>query len=145
YTTQTPQSNTVQSENSVQQGKALYEAGRFAEAVKVLEQAAAAFKATGDKLNQAMTLSNLSLVYQQLGQWTQAEGAITKSLNLLKNGDNSKQRFAIFAQALDVQGRLQLARGQTQAALSTWQEAAKIYKQIGDEATLTRNRINTAQ
>ncbi|MBW4570925.1 MAG: CHAT domain-containing protein [Tolypothrix carrinoi HA7290-LM1] len=144
-TTQTPQSNTAQSENSVQIGKALYEAGRFAEAVKVLEQAAAAFKASGDKLNQAMTLSNLSLVYQQLGQWTQAEGAITQSLNLLKNGDNSKQRFAIFAQALDVQGRLQLARGQTQAALSTWQEAAKIYKQIGDSATLTRNRINTAQ
>ncbi|WP_246275605.1 tetratricopeptide repeat protein, partial [Brasilonema bromeliae] len=144
-TTQTPPSQTAQSENSVQQGKALYDAGRFAEAVKVLEQAAAAFKASGDKLNQAMTLSNLSLVYQQLGQWTQAESAITQSLNLLKNGDNSKQASVIFAQALDVQGRLQLARGQTQAALSTWQEAAKIYKQIGDEATLTRNRINTAQ
>ncbi|NJM71034.1 MAG: CHAT domain-containing protein [Scytonema sp. RU_4_4] len=144
-TTQTPSSITTKTENSVQQGKALYEAGRFAEAVKVLEQAAAAFRSTGDKLNQAMTLSNLSLVYQQLGQWTQAESAIAQSLNLLKNDDNSKQRFAIFAQALDVQGRLQLARGQTQAALDTWQEAAKIYKQIGDEATLTRNRINTAQ
>ncbi|WP_017317978.1 CHAT domain-containing protein [Mastigocladopsis repens] len=153
YTTQTTPNSTAQTENSVQQAKALYDAGRFAEAVKVLEQAATTFGATGDKLNEAMTLSNLSLVYQQLGQWTQAEKAIRKaiaslhaqSLNLLKNGDNSKQRFAIFAQALDVQGRLQLAQGQTQAALSTWQEAAKIYKQIGDEATLTRNRINTAQ
>ncbi|GAA6617174.1 CHAT domain-containing protein [Scytonema sp. NUACC26] len=144
-TTTTAPSSTAQSENSVQQGKALYEAGRFAEVLKVLEQEAAAFQASGDKLNEAMTLSNLSLVYQQLGQWTQAEKAITQSLNLLKNGDNSKQRFAIFAQALDVQGRLQLAQGQTQAALSTWQEAAKIYKQIGDEAALTRNRINTTQ
>ncbi len=144
-TTQTAPSRTDQSEKSVQQGKALYDAGRFAEALKVLEQEAAAFKVSGDKLNEAMTLSNFSLVYQQLGQWTQAEKAITQSLNLLKNGDNSKQRSAIFAQALDVQGRLQLAQGQTQAALSTWQEAAKIYKQVGDEATLTRNRINTAQ
>ncbi len=144
-TTQTPLSHTAQTENSVQQGEALYSAGRFAEAVKVLEQAATAFKASGDKLNQAMTLSNLSLVYQQLGQWTQAESASAQSLNLLKNGNNSKQASVIFAQALDVQGRLQLARGQTQAALSTWQEAAKIYQQIGDSATLTRNRINTAQ
>jgi CHAT domain-containing protein len=144
-TTQTPASSTAQTENSVQQGKALYDAGRFAEALKVLEQAAAAFGGTGDKLNQAMTLSNLSLVYQQLGQWTQAEKAIAQSLSLLKNGDNSTQRFAILAQALDVQGRLQLARGQTQAAINTWQSAAKIYKQIGNEATLTRNHINTAQ
>ncbi|KAB8331522.1 CHAT domain-containing protein [Scytonema tolypothrichoides VB-61278] len=144
-TTQTPPSQRAQSENSVQQGKALYDAGRFSEALKVLEQAAATFRASGDKLKQAMTLSNLSLVYQQLGQWTEAESAITQSLNLLKNGDNSKQASVIFAQALDVQGRLQLAKGQTQTALSTWQEAAKIYKQIGDEATLTRNRINTAQ
>lgn len=145
YTTHPTPNSTAQSKNSVEQGKALYDSGRFAEALKVLEQEAAAFKATGDKLNEAMTLSNLSLVYQQLGQWSQAEGAIAQSLNLLKNNDNSKQRFAILAQALDVQGRLQLAQGQTQAALSTWQEAAKIYKQIGDDATLTRNRINTAQ
>ena len=144
-TTQTTLNSTAKTEKSLQQGKALYDAGRFAEALKVLEQEAAAFKASGDKLNEAMALSNLSLVYQQLGQWSQAEKAIIQSLNLLKNGDNSKQRFAIFAQALDVQGRLQLAQGQTQAALSTWQEAAKIYKQIGDSATLTRNRINTAQ
>ncbi|MBW4449144.1 MAG: CHAT domain-containing protein [Spirirestis rafaelensis WJT71-NPBG6] len=144
-TTQTTLNNTAQTEKSLQQGKALYEAGRFAEALMVLEQEAAAFKANGDKLNEAMALSNLSLVYQQLGQWTQAEKAIIQSLNLLKNNDNSKQRFAILAQALDVQGRLQLAQGQTQAALSTWQEAAKIYKQIGDSATLIRNRINTAQ
>lgn len=144
-TNQTLPSSTTITANQVQQGRTLYDAGQFAEAFKVLEQAAAAFKATGDQLNEAMTLSNLSLVYQQLGQWTQAEQAIAQSLNLLKNLDNSKQRFAIFAQALDVQGRLQLAQGQPQAALSTWQSAAKIYQQIGNEATLTRNRINTAQ
>ncbi|MEC4812033.1 MAG: CHAT domain-containing protein [Scytonema sp. PMC 1069.18] len=137
--------STIQTENQLQQGKALYDAGQFAEALMVLEQAAATFKATGDRLNEAMALSNISLVYQQLGQWNQAEKAIAQSLNLLKNGDRSTQHFVILAQALDVQGRLQLAQGQTQAALSTWLEAATIYKQIGDEATIIRNRINSAQ
>ncbi|MEH2422187.1 MAG: CHAT domain-containing protein [Nostoc sp.] len=129
----------------VEQGKTFYEAGQFAEALKVLEQAAIDFRNSGDKLNQAMVLSNLSLTYQQLGQVTEAEKAITQSLNLLPSLDTSKDYFAIMAQALDVQGKLQLMQGQTEAALSTWQKAAEIYQQIGDKETLIRNRINSAQ
>lgn len=129
----------------VEQGKALYEAGLFTEALQVLEQAAIGFYNTGDKLNQAVVLSNLALIYQQLGKQTQAEQTINQSLNLLKNLDSSKERAAIIAQSLDVQGKLQLAQGQTEIALSTWQKAADIYEQVGDRATLTRNRINSAQ
>ncbi len=129
----------------MQQGKTLYDAGQFAEAVNVLQQAAADFRATGDGLREAMTLSNLSLADQQLGLWVEAEKAITQSLNLLQNSDNSKERSAILAQTLDVQGQLQLARGKAEAALTTWQQAADIYQQIGDSRALTRNRINSAQ
>jgi CHAT domain-containing protein len=129
----------------VQQGKTLYKAGQFAEAVNVLQQAAAAFRASGDGLREAMTLSNLSLAYQQLGLWAEAEKAIAQSLNLLQNLDNSKERSAILAQTLDVQGQLQLALSKAEAALTTWQRAADIYQQIGDSTALTRNRINSAQ
>ncbi len=128
----------------VEQGKAFYEAGLFTEALQVLSQAAVGFHKTGDKLNQAIVLSNLALIYQQLGEQTQAELAITQSLNLLNNLDSSKDCDAIIAQALDVQGKLQLAIGQTEIALSTWRKAADIYQQLGDRATLTRNRINSA-
>ncbi len=132
-------------ENLVEQGKSLYEAEKFNDAVKILQQAAAAFASSGDKLGQAMTLSNLSLAYQQLGLWKEAENTIAQSLNLLKNLDNSQQRSEIFAQALDVQGRWQFTRGQSENALTTWQQAADIYKQIGDRDKLVRNRINSAQ
>ncbi len=141
-------SSSSQTESLVEQGKTLYDAGQFAEAVKVLQQAAAAFRASGDKLREAMTLSNLSLAYQQLGQWTEAEKAIAQSLQILQSRENtgtSSDRAQIIAQALDVQGRLQFAQGKTEAALTTWQKAADIYQQIGDAATLTRNRINSAQ
>ena len=138
------QNSPVLNQSLVKQGKAFYEAGLFTEALQVLSQAALGFYKTGDKFNQAIALSNLALIYQQLGQQTQAEIAITQSLNLLKNLDSSKERNAIIAQALDVQGKLQLAIGQTEIALSTWQKAADIYEQIGDQATLTRNRINSA-
>ncbi|HEY9598276.1 MAG TPA: hypothetical protein V6D33_11460, partial [Cyanophyceae cyanobacterium] len=43
----------------IQQGKALYEAGQYAEAVTILQQAAEAFKNQGNGLKQAMSLSNL--------------------------------------------------------------------------------------
>lgn len=138
-------SSQGRTQDLVQQGKTLYEAGQFAEAVNVLQQAAADFRANGDRLREAMTLSNLSLAYQQLGLWAEAEKAIAQSLNLLQNLDNSKERSAILAQTLDVQGQLQLTRGKAEAALTTWQQAADIYQQIGDGAALTRNRINSAQ
>ena len=130
-----------------QQGRELYEAEQFSEAARLWQQAIAAFKATGDNLRQAMTLSNLSLAYQQLGQWQEAEQAIRDAIALLniQNPNTSPAQAQILAQALDVQGRLQLARGHAEPALTTWRQAADIYAQLGDEAALTRNRINQTQ
>lgn len=132
-------------ENLVAFGKALYQEERFHDAVKILQQAAETFAASGDKQQQAISLSNLSLAYQELGLWTEAEGAIAQSLKLLQNLNNSKQRAEILAQTLDIQGRWQLARGQAEGAIATWQQAADIYRQIGEPGKFTRNRINSAQ
>lgn len=66
-----------------QQGKVLYDAGRYAEAVQVLQQSVQQYRTQGDTLRLAATLSNLSLAYQQLGAWTEAKQAIAQSLNIL--------------------------------------------------------------
>lgn len=148
----------------VQKGSILYEAERFHEATLVFQQAAAAYKAQGDKLRQAMTLSNLSLAYQQLGQWSKASQTIAQTLNILQGkrnirtsteqaserraspeGDATRTLTQILAQALDIQGRLQLTQGKPELALDTWQQAASIYAQIDDETGVTRSRINSAQ
>ncbi|MDZ7960675.1 MAG: CHAT domain-containing protein [Aulosira sp. DedQUE10] len=128
-----------------QQGKTLYDAGRFTEAVKVLQQAVIIFQDSKDNLKQATALSNLCLAYQQLGLWNEAESAIAQSLKILQTLDNTQEHFAIKAQSLDVQGRLQFFRGQTETALTTWQKAADIYHKIGEIPALVRNRINSAQ
>ncbi|NJM22313.1 MAG: CHAT domain-containing protein [Richelia sp. SM1_7_0] len=106
------------------------------------------FKANNHQLNQAIALSNLSLAYQQLGQWQQATEAITQSIQLLQtleNSSSSREIGQVFAQALEVRGKLELARGQIETALQTWQEAAKIYQQLNDTSALIQNRINQAQ
>jgi len=131
-----------------QEGKTLYDEGKFAEAVKVLQQDLQIYQIRGDVLRQAMTLSNISLAYQELGLWPEATKAITDSLNLLKPGQNtveSADHIQVLAQALDIQGRLQLALGKAELAMDTWQQAAATYSQTGDQAGVTRSRINQVQ
>ena len=141
-------SSLAQTQSLVQQGKALYDAEQFAEAVKVLQQAVQTYQAQGDRLRQAMVLSNLSLAYQQLGLWSEATKAITDGLNLLKtarNTSDSQDRLQVLAQILNTQGRLQWAQGQPEQALTTWQQATTTYTQADDEAGMTSSLINQAQ
>ena len=170
------ESKTAESTAALQltQGRKYYEAGQFAEAAKTWEQAVKVFAAQGDKLNYAMVLSNLSLTYQQLGQWQQAQKAIAESFRLLGyseqrslrragvspveatgvgrgaegqrgKGEISIQNLKVLAQALNTQGSLQLAQGQAEQALATWQQATTAYEQSGDRAGIIRSSINQAQ
>ncbi|MEH1981215.1 MAG: hypothetical protein V7L27_18440 [Nostoc sp.] len=127
----------------VEQGRKLYETGQLSEAVRILQQATDTFNLQKDELGKAMALSNLSLVFKQLGQWKKAEAAITESLNLLKNSQLKTQNFAIIlAQTLDIQGNLQLELGRTEQALDSWKQSANTYAQAGDEVGITRSLIN---
>ncbi|MBD2592943.1 CHAT domain-containing protein [Nostoc spongiaeforme FACHB-130] len=129
----------------VEQAKKLYTTGQFEQAALVWQQTAEAFAAQGDKLNQAMALSNLSLTQQQLGKWKEAEQAIATSLQLLETQEQTPTQRRIQAQTLDIQGELELAMGRSQAALKIWQQAADIYKDIGNKEGLLQNQINQAQ
>ncbi|HEY9691078.1 MAG TPA: CHAT domain-containing protein [Oculatellaceae cyanobacterium] len=129
----------------VQQGRNFYEFGKFLEAANAWKEAASAFAQAGDQLNQAMVLSNLSLAYQQLGQWSDAENAIASSLKLLGNPTNQNDYLKVLAQALNNQGSLQLAKGQAEQAVTTWVQAAKTYQQAGDQLGTIRAKINQSQ
>ncbi|MEO0968210.1 MAG: hypothetical protein AAFX80_07670, partial [Cyanobacteria bacterium J06639_18] len=129
----------------VQQGQKLYQAGDFALAVKLLRQAIDKFELSGDTLHQAISLSNLSSAYQKLGLWEDAGLAVATSLNLLQKLNSSSENLRYIAKALDVRGHLELARGKTQIALATWQEAGDIYKSLDDTSGLINNRIDRAQ
>lgn len=135
-------------QNLTEQGKTLYEQGKFAQAVTVLKQAAVAFQKEGNVIEQAMTLSNLSLAYQQLGLWKEAEQAISESLNLLEYNQDvvkSTDQWQIIAKTLDIQGKLQFSLGRTEQALNTWQKAAAIHTQLGNETGKISSLINQAQ
>jgi len=131
---------------SIQQGRELYETGQYAQAAVVWQQAAKAYQASGDSLNQAMALSNLALAYQQQGNLSPANQAIATSLQLLNSTSRTNSQYAqVLAQALNNQGNLQFAQGQTEQALNTWQKATAAYTKAADTVGITRSLINQAQ
>ena len=132
----------------LQQGIELYNAEQFSEATVVFGQAASAFVSQRDSLNQALVLRYLSLAYQHLGQWSEAEGAISQSLKLLDNqkGTAPAQAYLdVLAKALNTLGRLQWAKGQWSEALLTWKRAAATYQEAGNETGVIGSLINHAK
>ncbi len=122
-------------------GRRLYDSGRLSDAAQLWQQAAAAFATEGNRSQQALSLTYLSLAYQDLGQWDNAATAIDEGLSSL----NDTAAASIRARALNAKGSLQLARGQTQAALETWQHAETAYKTADDELGALGSQINQAQ
>ncbi|PSB32079.1 CHAT domain-containing protein [Chlorogloea sp. CCALA 695] len=137
-----PQIQAINNPELVQKGRKLYETEQFSEAIKVWQQSLQAYQGQNDVANQAMVLSNLSLAYQQLGQWEAATKAIASSLKLLQA---TNKNLPILAQALNTQGSLQLALGQPQQALTTWTQATTAYTQAKDKIGIARSLINQSQ
>ncbi|MFW5665195.1 MAG: CHAT domain-containing protein [Coleofasciculus sp.] len=142
--------NSVQEDNNaltqLEQGKAFYAAGRFWQAIRVWQQAMQAYQAQGDRIHHALSLSYLSLAYQELGQWHEAEQTITQSLNLVANllkPTSNHQR--LLAQLLNTQASLHYAQGQMEAALETWKQAEQAYQDAGDQTGVFGSQINQAQ
>lgn len=122
------------------QGKDLYQTGNYLEAVQILQQAAEVYQKREDSVTEATTLSNLSLAYQQLGQWDLAEDAIERSLKLIEAKENQQ----LLASALEIQASLKFSRSQLHQALASWQRAAEIYRHNNQETKLIQSQINSA-
>ncbi|HEY9640152.1 MAG TPA: hypothetical protein V6C57_06690, partial [Coleofasciculaceae cyanobacterium] len=129
----------------LQQGTDFYQSEQFSAAIPLWQQALTTFEQQGDTLNQAFVWSNLSLAYQQLGQWQAAAAAIATSLNLLQQADPTPQRTEILAKAFNTQGRLQWFQGELSDALATWQKATVLYEQMGDRTGVAISLINQAK
>ncbi|MEH1898635.1 MAG: CHAT domain-containing protein [Nostoc sp.] len=136
--------STSQASNWLEQGRNLYRSGRFAEAVTIWKTAAQQYQAQGDRLNEALSLSYLSLAQQELNQWEAASQSIEQSLKLLQTSIPSADAI-LWAQALNTQANLQFHNGKAEIALENWQQAQKYYEQAGDKMGSLGSQINQAQ
>ncbi len=140
----TPAFSSSQPSNWLEQGRNLHSSGRFAEAVTAWQTAAQQYHTQGDRLNEALSLSYLSLAQQELNQWQPAQQSIEQSLKLLQTSIPSADAI-LWAQALNTQANLQLHTGKAETALESWQQAQKFYEQAGDTMGSLGSQINQAQ
>ena len=135
------------SSSLLQQGITLYENQQFSEAVQRWQQANQDFISEGNILGQALTLSNLSLAYQQLGQLDLAAQSLNQSLQLLESeqSDRSAEYTEIYAKALNTQGKLYWLQNQLESALDAWQRAAQTYAEAGNQAGMMIAQMNQAR
>jgi CHAT domain-containing protein len=133
-----------QSSNGLEQGRNLYQLGRFTEAVTAWQTAAQQYHTQGDRINEALSLSYLSLAQQELNQWESANNSIDQSLKILQTAKPGVDAI-IWAQILNSQANLQLRTGKTESAIATWQQAQKYYEQAGDTMGSLGSQINQAQ
>jgi CHAT domain-containing protein/predicted negative regulator of RcsB-dependent stress response len=127
-----------------QQAQSLYERGRLPDAISLLQQAITKYRSQGDVIGEAIALRNLALVYQQLGDWKQAEKTISEAIKSLPEITEEIEYRRLLAQTLDVRGQIQLSLSRSQQALDTWKQAAQIYQNINDIAGFTRSKIYQA-
>ena len=124
------------------QGRNLYQTGRYTQSAEVWQRASRSFFQQGDKLSQALSLSYLSLAQQALGEWEEASQSIEESLTILQELGNPA---AILAQALNTQGQLYNSMGQIESALSSWEKAETAYQATEDNLGVMGSQINQAQ
>ncbi len=136
--------STIVAPSSLDQGRTFYRSGRYVEAVMAWQAAAQHYQTQGDRLNQALSLSYCSLAQQELTQWEDAKRSIEQSLQILKAVKPSADAI-VWAQILNTQAGLFLHTGHAESALSTWQQAQKLYDQAGDSTGSIGSQINQAQ
>ena len=129
----------------IEQGRISYEAGKYTQAIQILELALRKYQARKDNLREAMVLNNLALTYQQLGKYAIAEDNLIASLSIISQLPPSSAQKILLAQAQDIKGKLELLQGKADAAYHSWQQAAINYNLLGNQSAAIRSLINQAQ
>ncbi|MEL6352627.1 MAG: CHAT domain-containing protein [Cyanobacteria bacterium J06627_28] len=138
-------------QQNVTAGVDAFEQGRLADAINSWELALSAVEQSASDptssydLTKAYLLSNLAAAYQQLGQLSATQTAIAESLEIVNAWPAESQSYwEISARALNTQGQLLYQQGQTQQALTTWQQAASSYRSAQQPSGLIKSQINQA-
>ena len=129
----------------VRESKEHYDRGQFIAVKTALEQALTIYQKNEKQLQEARTLSLLSLAYEQLGKIARADRAISNSLSLLEEVPATSDTNLVRAQILNRQGIWQLTKGQGEAAIATLKAAEEFYIRANDNQGIFISKINQAR
>ncbi|WP_237747999.1 CHAT domain-containing protein [Spirulina subsalsa] len=94
---------------------------------------------------QALIYHYLSLGYQELGQWQEAEEALREGFRRLPGEGQTVENLAVEAKLFNTQGRFYWLTGWPQQALGAWQRATVAYERVEDSEGVIGSLINQSQ
>ena len=127
-----PVQSQTTTNNLLQEAQEYYQAGQFTSSLQLLEQVSAKFSTENKTLQQAQLQSLISLAYQQLENWQQAQEALDMGVNLLENQPDNPQKQQVLAQLWNSQGHFYFHQEKNDSALEAWETAQKLYSSLGD-------------
>ena len=139
--------------NLVERAMELYQQGKYFASSELWQQAVSYFEQKQDPLNRVMALSNLALTQQKIGNISLADSTIDSALKIIQSQPLNTTRQRVLANSLDIKGSTVRSQGQSEIALSTWQKAEKIYRELNSEPqsgslqerAMIKNQVNQAQ
>ncbi len=125
----------------VEQSKQYYEQKNYSLAIQKLQQAISIFEQEGDRENQAISLTNLSLL--QLAS-LQTKEALT-SLETATDIFNKEGKYPVLVKNLTNLASLQLALGKPDEAWKNFEETTKIYQSLNNRVGWSNSLIYQAR
>jgi CHAT domain-containing protein len=132
----------------IEQGRTAYQQGRWEDAIAIWRPALQSATVQRDELAQATLWTYLGMAYQKVGHWEEAQTSINTALQRLEEMSSetpSAERSHVMAQALNAQGQLELAQGNVDQSVLTWQRVTQIYRDLNYETGVTGSLINQAR
>ena len=128
-------------ERAFQEGKQLYKQGTaesLQQAIAKYQEALPLYRAVGDKAQEALTLNNIGLVYDDLGETQKALDYYNQSLPLSR-AVSDKAREAIILNNI---GAVYDALGDKQKALDYYNQSLPLFRTVSDKAGEARTLNN---
>ena len=127
----------------LQKGIDLYEGEQYQEALILWNNA---LIQESDRLSKSLILSNLSLTYQNLGRWQEAERTINQSSEIINSFSTETATYReIKAKVLNTKASLQWSRGNFAEAVTIWGLAAENYLEVADTENALKCQLNQAK
>jgi CHAT domain-containing protein len=118
--------------------------GEYRTAIERYQRAAEIARTSGASLQEAQALSQLGALYSYTGKNDMAEEYSLRAFSLLTNNDSENpsniQRQA-YAEALRNEGEINYSRGNLVRSSAAFDQALKIFKEVGDRTGEARTRL----
>ncbi|HEY9707245.1 MAG TPA: tetratricopeptide repeat protein [Oculatellaceae cyanobacterium] len=128
-------------ERAFQEGKQLYKQGKadsLRKAIAKYQEALPLYRAVGDKAREALTLNNIGLVYDDLGETQQALDYYNQSLPLARAVSDKATEAVILSNI----GAVYDALGEKQKALDYYNQSLPLFRGIDNKAGEARTLNN---